>query len=216
MVYLFLGDKFEVKEQKITELRRKILASADAEKFDFEQFDGAKLDPAAFKKALVSLPVFAKQRVVLLRNLHKLSTHNQTLIMDFADSNEASCVVIGDCPAPSQKGFLKKLALKAKVLDTGTAKKLNVFDMTRSIERQQTRDALKTLSVLLDDGNHPLQIMGGLVWFWGRNKNKMSPVNFQKGLRELQMADLNIKRSKLQPDHAVEILVTKLCVLSAR
>lgn len=216
MVYLFLGEGFEVKEQKIFALRKKILNSADGEKFDFDQLNGAKLDPAEFKKSLMSLPVVSKQRIVLLRNIHKLSTHNQTLLLDFADSNESSCVVICDCPAASQKGFLKKLAQKSKVTDTGTAKKLNVFDMTRSIERHQTRDALKTLSILLDDGNHPLQIMGGLVWFWGRNKNKMSALNFQKGLRELQKADLNIKRSKVQPNHAVEILVTKLSLLSAR
>ncbi|MBZ0166329.1 MAG: hypothetical protein K8I00_05930, partial [Candidatus Omnitrophica bacterium] len=72
----------------------------------------------------------------------------------------------------------------------------------------------KLLAVLLRDGTHPLQIMGGLVWIWGRLKNRISADNFQQGLRELQAADLNIKRSRLHPEHAVEILVTKLCLLA--
>lgn len=216
MIYLLKGEGIASKEQAIAEIKSKVLNQPDAQRFDYEQFDAAKLKPADFKKALFTLPVIVKQRVVLIRDTQKLSTQNQGLLLDFAESKNNQCVLICDCSASSQKGFLKKIAKDAKVIDTGTAKKLNVFDMTKAMGRSQSTEALKILTTLLDDGNHPLQIMGGLVWFWGNNKNRLSAGNFQKGLRELQQADLNIKRSRLSPEHAVEILVTKLSVLSTR
>ena len=77
------------------------------------------------------------------------------------------------------------------------------------------RGRLKILNDVLDHGDHPLQILGALVWFWGKNKPRVNPERFQRGLNELQEADWNIKRSRLRPEHTLEILIVKLCSLVA-
>ena len=76
-------------------------------------------------------------------------------------------------------------------------------------------EALKILGNLLVEENHPLQIMGGLIWFWGKSRTRLSADQFKKGLMCLQEADLNIKRSRLKPEHTLEVLVVKLSSLIA-
>ena len=72
----------------------------------------------------------------------------------------------------------------------------------------------------IDNIYHPwytrtLQLMGGLVWFWGKLKQRISAEKFKKGLLHLQEADLNIKRSRIKAEYALEVLVVKLCLLIA-
>ena len=88
--------------------------------------------------------------------------------------------------------------------------------MTKKMTSGNGAEALQILNRLYDDGAHPLQIMGGMVWAWGNERSRVSAENFEKGLRELQDADLNIKRSRLNPEQAVEILVVKLASLKQR
>lgn len=76
-------------------------------------------------------------------------------------------------------------------------------------------EALKMLTQLLEEGSHPLQILGGLVWFWGKSRERLSPAQFKKGLLALQEADLNIKRSRTRPEHSLEILIVKLASLKS-
>ena len=114
--------------------------------------------------------------------------------------------------------FLKKTKPFVKVPDAPPPAKQNIFDVTRAMTRLRLTEALKILSGLLRDGTHPLQLMGGLVWFWKkcRNRFQTSPDKYEKGLVILQEADLNLKRSRLRPDHALEVLVVKLCGILGR
>lgn len=213
MIYLLKGDDYRAKEAKIDELKKEILVHPDAPRFDFDSLNAERLPPAELKKSLVALPAVNPRRLVFIRNIQKAAEQNQKILLEFAQSAPEHCVVIGDISAPSQKGFLTKLSKIGRKLEFGAGKKTVVWDVTNQIERRNPKEALRLLCVMISEGSHPLQIMGGLVWFWGRMKNKIPAGRFQQGLRELQAADLNIKRSRLAPDHAVQILVTKLCLL---
>ncbi len=63
---------------------------------------------------------------------------------------------------------------------------------------------------------HPLQIMGALVWYWGKEGKACGKERFERGLKALEEADLNIKRSRLEPQYAVEKLVVELGLLLRR
>ena len=213
MIYLLKGDDYQAKERKIDEIKNKILSHPDAAKFDFENLDAAKVSSEDLKKSFMAMPVIIKTRLILIRNLQKASNHNQTLLTDFINDENSSATLICDCSESSRKGFITKIAQKAKVLEFSTGTKLNVFDMTKAMSSRHPKEALKILDQLMNEGNHPLQLMGGLVWFWGNSKNRMSADRFQQGLKELQEADLNIKRSRLHPEYTLEVLVTKLSLL---
>ncbi len=211
MIYLFLGQDNAAKEIKINELKNKILTPAAALKFDYEILYAQKLEPETLKKALIALPAVAKQRLVVIKESHKLNAQNKELVLAFA-KDPGNCVLIIDSDkSQTDESLVKKLGSAAKVVNFKTPTPLNVFNLTRLIGMHKPAEALKILSALLSQGEQPLSIMGGLVWYWKNARREFSLEVFKKGLLALQEADLNIKRSRLKPEHALELLVVKLC-----
>lgn len=214
MIYLLLGTDNSAKDQKLSDLKSQFISSSSAQSFDFESLDAHKLNAEDFKKALVSLPAFGKRRLVVIQTADKLTKQNQELLLAFLESKPSHVDIILEASTGSTtRGFWGKVAAKAKVFEYQQGKKQNVFDMARVMERDQA-GALKILSQMLNDGQHPLQILGGLVWYWGNKaKERVSAQVFKKGLLELQEADVNIKRSRLTPEQAIELCVVKLSLL---
>ena len=63
--------------------------------------------------------------------------------------------------------------------------------------------------------------IGGLYWlrgksFTGKEGKTLGKERFERGLKALEEADLNIKRSRLNPQHAVEKAVVELGLLLRR
>lgn len=212
MIYCLLGPPTPQQQSKIDELKQKHITSPEAQNFDYENISASQTDPASLKKSLVSLPVIAAKRLVLIRDCHQLNTASKELIVEFsASAHEHLLLVLESSELTSQDSFIKKLAGQAKIMETAAGPETNVFDMTRAMARHQTAQALKMLADILSQGAHPLQIMGGVVWFWGKSRETLPKNRFENGLVVLQEADLNIKRSRLPPEQALEVLVVKLC-----
>ena len=211
MLFLFLGPDIAFKDSKIAETKKKYLLSSEALHFDFDQWDGHKLEAAELKKSLIALPGVSDKRLVLIRNIEKLSAQNKELILDCLQNKPQHLVLLLDSnEADTRNAFIAKLSPQSKIFSTQTKPRQNVFDMTRAMSSRNSVEALRILDELMEEGDHPLQIMGGLVWFWGKTRGRIPSERFQKGLQYLQEADLNIKRSRLKPEHAVEVLVAKL------
>jgi len=209
IIFLFGSDNL-AKDSKISEIKKKYIATADSENFDFETLYSDKLNSDDLKKALVALPAVSKKRLVVLRGIQKLSKHSKEIIVEFSQKDESATVLVLESDTTKENdSFLVALGKKCEAIRFGKEQKQNVFDMTREMSRDPA-EALKILSEIIEEGTHPLQIMGGLVWFWGRLRNQLPASKFQKGLEELQDADLNIKRSRCNAEHAVEILIVKL------
>jgi len=217
MIYLLLGEDRSAKEQRITELKLKYLTGDDALKFDYDLLEGSKLDPATLKKSLISLPAVSKKRLILIRTVDKFNTQNKEILLDFIKREQDHAVLVLDTNEGAPKNsFFNKLNSAAKVERFGRGVvKRNVFDVTKAMDNRDSAAALKILDQLISGGDHPLQIMGGLVWYWGKSKSRLTSERFKKGLLVLQEADLNIKRSRLKPEYAVEMAVTKLSLLIA-
>lgn len=214
MLHLFIGENNAVKKDQIDRLKTQWLTDPQALRFDYDILYGHKLDPKEFKKSLLALPAILSQRLILIHDAEKLNEHCKTILGDFIKAGSSHAVLILDCDSVSDKdAFWNEVKRHAKVFESRPGAKDNVFDMSRAIGRGRCDEALKTLDALFDAGNHPLQIMGGLVWWWGSEKARMPRERFEKGLRELQCADLNIKRSRLKPEQALEVLVVKLAEL---
>lgn len=217
MIHLLIGEDRSAKDKKIKEIKSACFSSPDALKFDYETLDSVKLDPAELKKALIALPAIASQRLLLIRTIEKLTATNKNIISEFIRLPNRHAVLVLDSDQSFLKGeFFRELMTSAQVTRFGKGgRKEDMWAMTRAIEARQPADALKILNILLEGGDAPLKIMGGLVWFWGSVRPRVSKEGFKKGLLVLQEADLNIKRSRLKPEHAVEIAVTQLSSLIA-
>lgn len=211
MLYLLLGEDVSQKDKKIQEIKNLFEILKESLNFDFDSLDGNKLSPADLKKTLNILPVIAPKRLVVIKSIEKLSAQNQKIILDFLDSAPKNLVLILD----SFKGdlsnqFIKKIEKKAKKEVFGHKKEKTVFDVTNMMQRRNYVDSLNNLNELYQNGMHPLQVMGSLAWFWGKNKDKVSKAKFIEGYDVLNQTDLNIKRTKMPPEQAVEACVVKL------
>ena len=211
MIYLFLGEDNAAKNAAIDELKKEYLRSPEARHFDYEILYGKKLDSLSLERALVTLPAAAPKRVIVLREIHALDERAQEIILEFIRRKEEKVILILESEEESAQGsFIKELLSRAQVKYFRGKVKYNTFDMTRAMEQRRPVEALSILSDILGNGTHPLQIMGGLVWFWGKVRNRLSGDGFKKGLVVLQQADINIKRSRLNPEYVLETAVVKL------
>lgn len=224
MTYLLIGETSYEKDQKIADIKNKHLVkksssqnlTVESVEFDFETLHGHKLDSAEFKKSLLALPTFASARVILIRELQKFSPQNKEILLDFLSQKSAHIVFILDAGKVERKNaFIDKVRAFAKVSQFGYKRSPTVFNMFDCLLARQPEQALKILSDLFEGGSHPLAVLGGLIWSWGKNKNRFSHEAYQKGLVLFQQTDMNIKRSRLNPQQAMEVAVVKLGVILA-
>lgn len=217
MIYLFLGDDLAAKDARITEIKNKFFKnSQEALAFDLDNLDARELGDNALKKAFLTLPVIAPHRLIIVRQVHKLKSADIQVLIDFCQKPANYCDVVLESTESTLKGELKDLPLYAKGVVLGKPEGPNVFDMTKLISAHRSGDALKMLDGFYRADVHPLQIMGALVWYWGKEGKVCGKERFQRGLKALEEADLNIKRSRLDPHYAVEKLVVELGVLLRR
>lgn len=214
MHYFILGEDGAAKAAKIEELKKKLLPSAQARRFDYDVLEGGKLAADVLKKSLLALPAAAPQRVVVLHSCHKLTTQNKAICIEFLASRPGHMILILESgPLRRNDPFLRDITPFVQVTTLAAPKRKNVFDMTRRMERGDGPGALQVLGELFQDGGHPLQIMGGIVWFWGQQRPRLAGEVFEQGLALLQEADLNLKRSRMDSGQAIEVLVVRLCRL---
>jgi len=217
MIYLFLGDDLAAKDANITEIKNKLFKnSEEALAFDFDNLDAGELGSNALKQAFLTLPVIAPHRLIVLRQVHKLKSADIKVLLDFCQKPAGYCDVILESSENPLKGDLKDLPLYAKGKVLGKPPAAGVFDMTKLMSAHRSGEALKMLDGFYRDNVHPLQILGALVWYWGKEGKGCSRERFERGLKALEEADLNIKRSRLNPQYAVEKLVVELSLLRQR
>jgi DNA polymerase III delta subunit len=217
MIYLFLGDDLSAKDARITEIKNKFFKdSQEAQAFDLDNLDARELGADALKQAFLTLPVIAPLRLIIVRQVHKLKSADIKVLIDFCQKPAKHCDVILESGENTLKGDLKDLPMYAKGTVFARPEGPNVFDMTRLITAHRSGDALKMLDGFYSDNVNPLQIMGALVWYWGKEGKHLGKERFERGLKALEEADLNIKRSRLNPQYAVEKLVVELGLLFRR
>jgi len=217
MIYLFLGDDLAAKDARITEIKNKLFKNSEAAlAFDFDNLDAKELGVNALKQAFLTLPVIAPHRLIVLRQIHKLKSADILILINFCQNPAQHTDLILESSEGILKGDLKDLPLYAKGVVLGKPEGPNVFDMTKLITARRSSDALKMLDGFYRNNVHPLQIMGALVWYWGKEGKACGRDRFERGLKALEEADLNIKRSRLDPQYAVEKLVVELGLLLNR
>jgi len=217
MIYLFLGDDLAAKDSKITEIKNKLFKnSEEALAFDFDNLDAKDLKVDTLKQAFLTLPVMAPHRLIVLRQVHKLKSADIQVLMNFCKQPSKHCDLILESSEGMLKGDLKDLPLHAKGVVLSKPEGPNVFDMTKMITTHRGAEALKILDQLYSNNEPPIRIMGALVWYWNKEGRSCGKLRFQRGLKALEEADLNIKRSRLDPQFAVEKLVVELGLLLSR
>ncbi|MDI6901391.1 MAG: DNA polymerase III subunit delta [Anaerosomatales bacterium] len=93
-VYLIWGKEELLLEQAIARLRARVAEVADLD-FNFEQFDGATAEAATVIAAANTLPFASDRRLVVVRDVDKMSADGQALLAQYAlDPAETTVLVL--------------------------------------------------------------------------------------------------------------------------
>jgi DNA polymerase III delta subunit len=217
LIYLLIGDDLPAKDARIAGIKLKFFKDfPQAEGFDFDNLDAGRLETDALKKAFLALPALAAHRLIVLRQIQKLKSADVRVLLDYCLKPQKYCDLVLESGDIELKGDLKDLSVSMRAEVFALSRPPDVFDMTRLITARRAAEALKMLDIFFRSNVRPLQIMGALVWYWRKEGRACGKERFEKGLKALEEADLNIKRSRIDPQYAVEKLVVELGLLWRR
>ncbi|MBU3958880.1 MAG: hypothetical protein KKH29_05095 [Candidatus Omnitrophica bacterium] len=220
MVYLFVGQDAPAKNIKLKSLKQEYLAKETAQ-FNFDILYAKELNLLSLQERLLSLPVKAKKRMVLIKDAQELKEVVKNFILKYVKTPEPKIILILDIDYASLKQkdktgrikssdeFIRQLARHAKIYRFREPVPLDTFTLNRQIELKRTDYALKILSQLLQNGERPERILGGLRYSCQRNF--AAALETRKNIRLLLDCDLDIKTGRLKPGFALEKLVVRLC-----
>jgi len=211
MIYIFIGEDNPSKDLRLKKIREEFL-TPEIESFNLDVFYAKELNLKALQERILSLPVKAKKRIIVIKDAQSLKQEVKDYLQKYARSPSGQIVLVLDMNRRDAKdAFLRGVSQYARVILFKESPRLDTFGLARRIDTGEAGPALKMLDELLENGERPERILGGLRYAW-ENKQS-SPLEIKKRLRLLLYCDMDIKRGRLKPEFALEKLVVKLCCL---
>jgi DNA polymerase III delta subunit len=211
MVYLFIGEDPLAKDLKLNKLKEELLSLGTRE-FDFDVLYGKETNLRLLQEKILTLPIKAKKRIILIKEAQHLKDDIREFVVGYAQDKRSPAILILDIAQVNRKdGFLGRISQYAQVSRFKDNVRLDTFTLSRQIGMRRMDYALATLSQLLEDGEKPERIIGGLRYAWEKNDSHCPQA--KKKLKALVNCDIDIKTGRLRPDFALEKLVIKLCSL---
>jgi DNA polymerase III delta subunit len=210
-VYLFLGEDNLSKDAVLARIKQEALPLKTQE-FNLDILYAKDLDLKGLQEKLLFFPLNLSRRVVVVRNCRELKADAKEFLVNYAKNPQPQIILVLDAGrSVANDEFVRKLSGSCQVARFSEEKQLNVFDLSRKIETKQAAASLSILKQLLDDGEDPVRILGGLRASWQRQG--LSPVELKKRVKLLLQCDIEIKTGKLKPGFVLERLIVNLCSL---
>jgi len=208
-LYLFIGQDSLAKDTKIKQLKQEFIPK-EVEQFNTATLYGRELKLMELQENILCLPVKTKKRVLIIKGAEELKKESKDFILNYCHKPNPQLILILDIEHTDSKDeFLNGIARYAQVYRFKEEAQIDTFTLSRQIELGRPDYALKVLHNLLQKGERPERILGGLRYAWQRIPSSHSAA--RKRLKFLLNCDLDIKTGKLKPAFALEKLVVYLC-----
>jgi DNA polymerase III delta subunit len=209
MVYLFLGSDISSKDLQLKKLRQQHL-SPKTEQFNLDILYAGEISLKQLQERLLCLPVYSPKRLIVIKQAEHLRDELKEFILNFLKNPARHILLVLYIDDYDIKDtFVKSLLRQAKTFRFREKIKVDTFTLNRQIQACKPDYALKTLNLLLKEGERPERILGGLRYAW--EKDSMSSLERARRLKLLVGCDVEIKTGKLKPGFALEKLVVALC-----
>lgn len=213
MVYLFIGQDSLSKEIKLKSLRQELLAK-ETEQFNLDILYAKQLNLKGLQEKLLCLPVKAKSRIIVIKDAQELKEDLRKFILNYAKKPRLGIILVLDIDRYDPKdGFIKAITRHSKILRFKESLSVDTFTLSRTIDLKKADQSLRVLNRLLENGERPERILGGLRYACEKDVTHPSQAK-RKRLRLLLNCDIDIKTGRLKPDFALEKLVVNLCCFS--
>jgi len=209
MIYLFIGEDNLSKDTKLKRLKEEYL-DPQSEQFNLDILYGQEVNLKEFQERLLNLPLKAKKRLVVVRDSQRLNGEIKKFLLSYARKPYPHIVLVLDVQRYSFKDeFTKRMSQMSRVIRFRESAKLDTFALSSAIESRKIHNCLDILRQILEKGEKPEQIMGGLRYVWDQDVRR--PQETRKRLRLLLDCDIAIKTGRLKAQMALERLLTQLC-----
>ena len=212
-VYLFIGSDTPSKDTALSELAQQTLAP-DTRDFNFDVLHchDREFSLKVLQEKLLYHAAAGVQRMVVLRDVESAKADVKKFLSAFIQAPPEGLILVLDAERGDPKDeFFRSLERHARVQRFREEAAPNTFALGRLIEARKTAQSLEMLHRLLDAGEKPERIMGGLRASWQRYPPEQPAV--KKRMRLLLAADLQVKTGKIKPVFALERMGVALCGL---
>ena len=211
MVYVFIGEDSFSKDIQIKRLKQEFLAK-ELEQFNLDTLYSKELTLKELQERFLCLPLKAKKRIIIIKDARGLKEEIKEFILKYVKKPNTEIILVLDIDRQDRKDeFINHISRFAKVYRFKETLPLDTFTLNRQIALKRPDYALRVLNKLLEEGERPERILGGLRYAWERETS--SPLEMRRKLRLLLSCDIEIKTGKLKPPFALERLVINLCGL---
>lgn len=209
MIYLFIGEDNFSKDTRLKRLKEEYLTRQN-EQFNLDILYAQDLNLKDLQEQLLRLPFKAKKRLIIIKDSQRLKEEIKKFLLAYAGRPYPHAILVLDIQRYIFKdSFTKQMSAVARVIRFREAAKLDAFALSRALEGRKAHYCLDILRQILEKGEKPEQIMGGLRYVWDQDVRR--PKEAGKRLRLLLDCDIAIKTGRLKPQMALERLVTQLC-----
>jgi DNA polymerase III delta subunit len=211
-VYLFIGQDSLAKEVKIKKIKEGLL-TRQTQDFNQDVLYAKELSLINFQERLLYLPLRAQKRIIVIKGAQHLKQETKDFILKYVEKPQSQVILVLDADSyDPQDEFIKYMHKCAQVFHFKEPLPLDAFALGRQINLRKTDYAVRILRQLLQNGEKPERILGGLRY--SCEKDIVNPLERRRRLKFLLDCDIDIKTGMLKADFALEKLVVKLCCLS--
>ena len=212
MVYLFVGQDIPSKEQQLQKIKEEIL-SRDTAEFNQDTLYAKELDLKHLQERLLFFPFKEKKRILVIKGAQNLKDGLKAFLCAYVKKPLAEIVLVLDIEYHEYRDdFIRKLSPFVKTIQFKEEPRIDTFTLSRTLELKNAGNALRLLHQLLDKGEKPERILGGLRYAW--EQNITNPQEAKRRFKLLLTCDIDIKTGRLKADFALEKLIISLCAFA--
>jgi DNA polymerase III delta subunit len=210
-VYLFLGQDASSKNTVLNRLKERLLPK-ETQEFNLDILYAKELSLSGLQEKLLFLPVNLAKRLVVIKNAQDLKAEIKDFLVKYVKKPQNQIILVIDVErSKAQDDFIEQINKFAQICHFKEERRQDVFDLSRQIELRKAGASLLILHQLLQEGEKPERILGGLRASWLRNI--VEPVALKKRIKMLLKSDIDLKTSRLKAVFVLERLVISLCGL---
>jgi DNA polymerase III delta subunit len=215
-VYLFLGqdildqENSSLKEKELNKLKASLPQKTRDFNLDVLHCNDRNFNLKALQEKLLFMPTGDSARIVVVRNLQDAEPAVKEFLLNYVKDPSSGIILVLDVDKADRKNaFIEGISRYAEMRRFRVDSQASTFTLSRLIEGRKAAEGLELLHELLDNGEKPERIMGGLRASWTRCP--ADPPALNRKLKILLQCDLDIKTGRIKPVFALERLIVNLC-----
>jgi len=210
-VYLLIGKDIPPKSTFLKNIKARLIPGHIGH-FNLDILYAKELSLRSLQERLLCLPVKAKKRIIVLKDAELLKDEIKDFINGYVRKPFPYIVLVLDFNTDDDEDdFISRIARFAQIPYFRRKERIDAFTLSRQIEFMKIESALLILKRLLENGQRPEMILGGLRYFF--EKKAYNPSYARERIKLLVNCDRDIKTGKIKAEFALEKLIVSLCSL---